>query len=1083
MKLLFDPQAFKFILILVILITRHTGIAQQNITFKHLTNTDGLSQSNVIDIIQDNKGYMWFCTRDGLNKYNGYEFTVYKNKSGDSTSLAGNDVRDIIDDRNGNLWIATFGGLNKYNRDKDNFTQYKTNDGKYSISDNNVECLLEDSNGYIWIGTSNGLDRLNLTNGKITTYHHVPEDSASLTFDNIVSLEEDQDGNIWVGTFNGLNKIDFETNKITQYYHDPRDPSSITDNTINEIYEDKKGNLWIATNGGLNLYNSEKDNFKQFKHEPNNSNSLAHNVIRALNEDVYGNIWIGTENGGLNIYDVKNNIFHLYKNDDYDQHTLSNNSIYSIYRDKRNSMWIGTYSGGVNFYDRDTKSFIYYRSQPNDLKTLAANNVYAIDKDSNGNIWVAMDGGGINMFNPKTQKFTRYMYDASVAPNKSIGGNYVLTMIVDHQDNVWAGTWGDGISVYDINAKTFRHYKNDPQNSNSLSLNNIMHIYEDSNGDIWVSTIGGGINLLKRQTNDFTHYRSNPENPNDPTTISDNFPNSVYEDKKGNIWVGFEAAGAYLFNRAQNKFYHFYQNVADPNSLRGKQVIAFFEDSKGNFWLGTDKGINLFNYADSTFKAYSKEDGLPSNVVKSILEDDNGSLWLGTNNGISKFDPANLTFKNYTPSDGLQGNEFNRSAALKTRDGNMYFGGPNGLNVFYPDSIKDNDFIPPVVFTGFQIFNKEVPIGSADPPLQHHISETDHIELSYQQSVFSFEFAALNYTSSEKNQYAYQLEGFDKGWNYVGNKRSATYTNLNPGEYIFKVKASNNDGIWNEKGASIELTITPPFWAKWYFKTFVVLFIIGILLSIYLIRIRVIQSQKIELERQVDEKTRDLSKINEELNQFAYIVSHDLKAPLRGIATLADWIKEDIADLGVTLTEDIKDNVKLLDSRIGRMQNLIEGILNYSRVGRIQAEKEELKSYEVVHEVISLLNVPKGYTIDMKGEFPVIFSNKTWLQQVFANLLSNAIKYHDKEQGKITIAYEDDAKFHIFSVEDDGPGIAKEYQEKIFKIFQTLQSRDDVESTGIGLTIVKKIIEELGGKIWIESDGENGSKFLCTIPK
>lgn len=837
--------------------------AQPQIKFKHLTNNDGLSQSNVLAILQDRKGFMWFCTRDGLNKYDGYKFEVFKHDHHDTTTLAGNDVRDVLEDKEGDIWIATFGGLSKYNRNKNNFTRYTHSENPQSISSNTVTCLYEDESGDIWVGTSRGFHLFDKETGTFTRFQHDPKNPNSLSHRNVTSILEDKEGYLWIGTYHGLNKFDRETGFFTRYYHHSENVNSLGHNYIYEIFEDSRGKLWIGSSGGLSLYRRKTDDFFNYRHETLKENTLSHDVILSINEDAKGRLWIGTENGGLNIFNVKLRKFEHYAYDEYDNASLSNNSVYSIYRDRRNSMWVGTFSGGVNFYDKDAKQFNHYYKKPGNSESLSSNKVYAIDEDSYGIIWIGTDGGGINRLNPETGHFKHYFHEEG--NGNSLSGNHILSLMVDRRDNVWVGTWGDGVSKFAISTNKFVHYKYNPRSSNSLSLNNISSVYEDRTGGIWISTVGEGLNYLNAATGKFIHYKENSTE----VTLGDDYPCLVYEDKMNNIWIGTEAAGIFLFNRRSKEMVNFTNDPDNPKSISGEKIFEVFEDSKGNIWVGTNNGLNLFNHTDSSFSAYYKRDGLASNVIKSILEDDRGNLWMGTNKGLSKFNPRTKIFKNYMPSDGLQGNEFNRNAALKASDGRLYFGGVNGFNVFHPDQIKDNDFIPPVVITDFKIFNQTVPVGTEDSPLSNHIEETKEIVLSHKHSVFSFEFAALNFTAPEKNQYAYMMAGFEKNWNYVGNKRTATYTNLSPGEYVFKVKASNNDGIWNEEGRSVKITIVPPYWQTWWFRLLALLVAIALGFVGYFSRVNRIEKQKKALEKQVKARTSEIMEQKRELEAQA----------------------------------------------------------------------------------------------------------------------------------------------------------------------------------------------------------------------
>ena len=589
--------------------------------------------------------------------------------------------------------------------------------------------------------------------------------------------------------------------------------------------------------------------------------------------------------------------------------------------------------------------------------------------------------------------------------------------------------------------------------------------------------MGGGLDRFDYRTKTFESYY-------DSSLIFNHWIITIQEDSYGKIWISTIDA-LNVFDQATGTFKHFKHDTSDSKSLSDNLVITFFEDSQKNFWIGTINGLNVYNRPDNNFDCYTKEHGLPGNQILGILEDDRGNLWVSTNKGLSQFiqgtkRPKKPIFINYDIGDGLQGNEFTQRSCWRGQDGRMYFGGNNGFNVFHPDSLKENTHIPPVVITNFLVFNKPVKIGEKESPLKSHINLTKEITLSYKHSVFSFEFAALNYLVPEKNQYAYKLEGFEKDWNYVDNQRMATYTNLNPGKYTFHVKASNNDGIWNEEGTSLRIIITPPFWQTIWFRFSMLVLIISAVYTIHFLRVKNIVAYGRELEIKVEERTQDLRKSNKELEKFAYIVSHDLKAPLRGINQLAEWTSEDYSKV---LDKEGKKNLKMLKERTFRMNDMIEGILQYSRVGRTEGKAEKVDLNKLLKDVIDLLSPPDNIKITVKNKLPKYKADRTRLTQLFENLINNAIKYIDKPQGIIKIGCAEEADEWKFSISDNGPGIEEKYFEKIFKIFQTLESKESDKSTGAGLAITKKIIDLYKGRIWLESEMGKGTTFYFTLPK
>lgn len=858
----------RYIFIVLLQVIGFFAMAQkQNLRFEHLGIDEGLSQSNVICILQDSRGLMWFGTRDGLNKYDGYKFTVYKNKADDKNSISNNYIQAIKESKNGCLWIATRGGgLNRYDRQKNQFTSFKHDPkNKYSISSDIVNAIWEDRQGNVWIGTEDGgLNMFDPGKNQFITYTYNKNDNNSLSDEFVRDILEDSEQNLWIATNNGgLNLFNRKNNTFTRFQHNENNRKSISGNNLYTMFEDSKHRLWIGTNGsGLDMLNRETGEFYHFKNDANNANSLANDHVHAINEDNKNNLWIGTENGGLSILDPSN-VFTNYASDEFDNSSLSNNSIYSIYKDNKSNIWVGTFNAGLNIMNRDAVKFTHYKHIPF-KNSLSYNKVLSIYEDSKAGIWIGTDGGGLNLFDPKTSLFTNYRHQPG---NKnSICGDYVLSVREDYKNNLWVGTWADGITVFNRAKNSFKHYKNDPADKSSLSCNNAWAIFEDKDKNIWIGTHGGGLNLYNPDDDSFTNYQSDES---DPSSLSNNNVHSIFEDSEGYLWISTEGGGLNRFDKKRKTFTRFIHDDI-KNSISNNVVGAVYEDGNGILWIATMVGLNRLDKKTNTFTVYTTKDGLPNNTIFGILEDNNKNLWLSTNKGVSRFNIAAKTFKNFGVADGLQSNEFKEEAYCKSRYGTMYFGGNNGFNQFSPYNISDIAFEPPLVITGFQVFNKDVPIAERDSdasPLKKDITETKEITLSYKSSVISFEFASLNYTSTEKKQYAYMLEGFDKTWNEVGTKRTATYTNLDPGEYVFKVKGLNNDGSWSSVVTSINLTITPPFWLTWWFKTAAALFVIGCLLGFYRYRMGAVTRQKEKLEIQVKERTDEVVRQNEQMKK------------------------------------------------------------------------------------------------------------------------------------------------------------------------------------------------------------------------
>jgi len=828
----------------------------QNIHFKHLTTNHGLSHSHVRCIIQDIQGFMWFGTFDGLNIYDGYDFTVYRNKLNDPNSVTSNVIRSIYEDSQGNLWIATMQGLCLYDKKRDLFINYNRENG-YNLDSFDIRNVFKDSKGNLWIGsTENGLYLFDPKNNKNIHYSYNKDDPNSISSNIIRQIYEDSKSNLWIATEGGgLNLFNRDTKTFTHFTHKKNNPNSIIGNTIYAIVEDTEGNLWIGCYGDglscIHIDDIDTHFFVNYRHNPESNASLSSNLILSLCPDQNGGLWIGTENGGLNFLSKNMKTFINFKNDQNVPHSLNDNSIYSIYQDKTGNLWIGTYTGGINIIYQGRQAFKHYMNVPGNPNSLSNNSVWEFCEDQQGFIWIATDGGGLNKLDPQSGKFEYFNSE-----NSNLNSDAMLTVYIDSQNDVWIGTWTGGVSLFNRRTKSFLTFSS--QNSN-LSNNNVLDIVEGRYGNLWFAT-QEGLNKFNRKDKSFITYTDNNSD------LINKYVEVVKVDHYGNILMG-TVGGFVVFNPETERFENYTHDPENNNTISNNFITSIYEEDSTTIWIGTSNGLNRIDRKTEIITRYMKTDGLPNNLIFGMEKDNKGFLWISTNGGISRFNLITESFKNYTKEDGLQGNTFIKKSHYKSRDGKLYFGGVNGFNVFDTEDIEDNKNIPWVVITDFRIFNKNVSIGSEDSPLKKHISQAEEIVMSYKQSIFSFEFVALNYLSSEKNQYAYMMEGFNKKWNYVGSKRTATYMNLNPGHYIFRVKASNNDGVWNQQGTSVKITITPPFWKTRWFQAILVIMVVGSAYSWYRMRVRHLENQKKKLEKQVKERTTEIRDKNKQLTK------------------------------------------------------------------------------------------------------------------------------------------------------------------------------------------------------------------------
>jgi ligand-binding sensor domain-containing protein/signal transduction histidine kinase len=842
-------------LLTVFCVSKLTQAENKNFVFDRISFEKGLSQSTISSIIQDHEGFLWLGTQEGLNRFDGYNFTVFLHKATDKYTLSDNWITTILEDKEGNLWIGTnAGGLNLFDSQNNRFIRYKHDESDpNSIGSDHILALFEDQSGYIWIGTEGG--GLNRFDKKLKQFDRYQFNTQGLTNEknnDITAICEDIHGNLWWGTDGGgVYCINWKTGGFHNFQNELHNDSSLSNNKVLSILNDQHGNIWIGTNGGgLNKYFVRDSLFIRYKSDINNPSSISDDHVYVIFEDRSSNIWIGTDNG-LNQYLPESDNFLILRSDPTEPTSLSDNMIRSIYQDKGGILWVGTYSGGLNKYDYKKAVFKNYRQNPAHPNSLSDRNVWAICEDYNKILWVGTNHG-LNRLDRENGEIIQYFHDLN--DSRSLGNDQIKCLFEDNEGELWIGTEGGGLTKFNQEQNSFLHFTHHPKDTGSISENSLRCIFEDSKGKLWVGTING-LNILNREEGKFKKYF---HDPNDPNSISNNHIRYVYEDRRGAIWIG-TFNGLNLYIEKEDKFISFRNNPSNPLSISSDRVLCLYEDSSNRFWLGTHGGgLNKLDRDEFLFTHYTIYDGLPNNTIYGILEDKQGNLWLSTNQGLSKFNPDEETFKNYDKHDGIQSNEFNGNAFFKNKAGEMFFGGINGLTVFIPDEVKENSEIPPLVITSLKKY---------DETLYFHHSSTAHgeIELSYKDDLFSFEFAALDFTNPEKNQYAYKLEGFDKDWIFCGNQRIASYTNLDDGTYIFKVRGSNNDGIWNTTGTSIKVFIYPPFWDTWWFK---LLLIISLIVTIYMIitlRMKSVNAQKRRLELEVTQRTRELNQSNYEL--------------------------------------------------------------------------------------------------------------------------------------------------------------------------------------------------------------------------
>ena len=832
------------------------GYSQQtNIKFGHLSLKDGLSQSEVLCIIQDKKGLLWFGTQDGLNQYNGYEFKTFSHDIIDSLSISSSFVHDFIEDATGNLWIATEVGLNVYNNAQHSFKKI-TQNVRSEKSKNNVWTVVE-HNDYIWAGTDSELLRINKKTFDVEQIKlNTITSNKLLKIRNLIFIDE---ANLLIATEgNGIIKYNISSKNTTQY---TTENSSLTSNVVWSFSLLMKDQLWIGTSSGINILNSNTDKITS-NHKINQF--INHASVTKIFEDKSGIIWLGTEAAGLFKVNSNENIDH-YTYDATIYTSLSSNKVNSIYEDNSGIIWIGTQSG-VDKFDKQKQFFKHFQYLPNNTNTISSNMVWSIfqDNSTTPTLYVGTNKG-LNIFNKETGEshfILPKFFNLSESEQKN---ESVYSIYKDHTNTIYVGTDG-GLMIYQNNLLIPAKFLE------PVPKNRIYRIFEDKKNRLWLGTKEGLV-LISANRKNVTLFNGSPTKGQ----LKADLIRSIIEDKNGTVWIGTDGGGLSKVIEDDGRIFFttYLNNSAYLNSLSNNSVLTLLEGKDGYIWIGTfGGGLNKFNTKTEEFVRFTEKEGLANNVIYGIIEDHNNTLWISTNKGISAFDKKNNTFKNYDESDGLQSNEFNTGAFYKSNYGELFFGGINGYNSFYPDDVHLNKSLPKPLITDFYLFNKPVEIGE-NSILPKDISELNEITLKYRQNVISFKFASLHYSYPLKNQHAYKLENFNDDWVNIGNNRIANYTNLDPGEYIFKVKVANSDGVWSEDIAQIKVIVLPPLWATWWFRMLAIIVILAIIYAYYITRINRVKAQKLLLEVQVRERTYEVIKQKEEIEAQKKLIEEE----------------------------------------------------------------------------------------------------------------------------------------------------------------------------------------------------------------
>jgi ligand-binding sensor domain-containing protein/signal transduction histidine kinase len=1113
----FQRLAFVMLLCLAASFVQAQPDLLEKVRFTRLEEKAGLSNSNVTCILQDSRGYMWIGTEDGLNKFNGYEFRVYRHDSKDTCTILTNSIRCIYEDSEHRLWVSTRpGGLHYYDDEHDRFIRVPG-----FLKESQIIHISEDADHNVLFGGARDINtviiKLDRKTKKWETHNLFRSDEP------IMSIVPDANGEFWIGVRKtGFMKWNSRTNQIIKDFQLAANSEPIRARDIRKIIKDENEVLWIAAAEGLTRFDLKTKVVKNFTAHPGDKHQLLVNPIFFMAAD--GNyLWLATENGGLSRFDKTSNTFTNFVYNKDDPFSLSDNAVWTVYKDKQNRLWVGTFSKGLCVIDHLANKFSQLNTVlPNDI-------VNAIYQDSKNRLWIGTEGGLVR----KDGEHVRY-YSHQDGQPYSLSSNPVLSIYEDSKKQLWFGTWAGGINRYREATDDFVNYPADAKNPSKLTDPNVYAICEHKQtGQLLVASYHG-LNVLK-SNGTFDHYYAEMHE-------SDNYVRTIYEDSKGVVWVG-TIEELNMFDPQKKTLVMFDRR---PFELKTSEMVnSILEDNKGRIWVGSNQGLQKLE-SGKLVKRYTAQEGLPSTIVNGILEDRKGNLWISTSKGLSQFDPERNTFMNYDVNDGLLSNEFKPNACFKDKEGRMFFGG-KGVNVFDPQEIQKNPFPPPVYITDFKIFNKSVAIGTEDSLLSKHISLTREITLSHRYNFFSFEFAALNFSSSEKNQYAYRLVGFDPDWVYIGNKRSAIFTNLDPGTYTLRIKASNNDGLWNETGTSLIIHILPPFWKTWWFRTLLFVTLVMCIWIFYKARLQsiklqnrrlehmvtkrteelqntnqqlvlrekeiqvqnhellqqreelasqneqlrmaraLIQEQNLEitqknetLETEVKERTKELVDYNEQLEQFAFVTAHNLRAPAARILGLGYILNK---------VPDQEEQKMILSKLVSTTTELDEVIRDLSAILVIRQNRDSEISIICLQDewnqvVKKLSNEIAETNTVIKADFsqaPHVRHIRNYINSIFENLLTNSIRYrHDERTPFIEVQSKIITNYVVIQFRDNGLGIdLVKFKEKIFMPYSHFHTR--MQGRGIGLYLVKAQVVALGGRVEVESTPNEGTTFSIMI--
>lgn len=1052
---------------------------EPGLRFKHWNTDQGLSASTVTCIKKDRYGYMWFGTYDGLNKFDGYEFQIYRNKRNETRSISSNAILSIFEDRTGRLWIGTQTGLDLYNRQTDTFTHFRTPTGT-TLTVVDIEETIE---GEILFLATDQLFTVRLADSTCVRYGSERLTNYLHNFAGLRRLFLDRDGLLWIiMEANGLVRFDLRTARLKHYATAQQEIHGLPSDRIIDIVEDQAGDFWVATKDGLYFYDKKADRFTPTSEVLAQNQTLSNDNCYCLFIDADNDIWVGTSQGGLNLLPYGRQGFQHILHDPQNTFSLSNNSIQSIFVDEQKALWVGTLKG-LSFAQNESKVFDTFRRESNRLQTLSDNAATAFCETTSGNLWIATDGGGLNYFDRTNGHFTAYRSN----PNDphSLRSDAILAVYEDSHGKLWVGGFLAGLSLMNKDRRHFTHILHSRDGQVAISNDDVRHIYEDRRGDIWVATNGDGVfQFLNGDPARYQQYRSDLHDIEH--SLRTNYCLVIHESADGMLWVG-TYKGLSRFDRQRNLWRSYSADGPDSSRLSNNWIYAICEDSRGRLWVGTAKGLNRLDRETQIFSVLGVQDGLPGDIINGIVEDNQGYLWISTNNGLAKLNPQDTSLVVYTVHDGLQGDEYIHGASAKLSTGEILFGGTNGFSMFQPEAVRSSVKFPVVALNKLRILDQLVENGDTAKPFERIIHDTKELVLTYKQAgIFTLFYSALEYSSPEKIRYRYRLEGYHDNWIDAGPNRSATFMKLNPGRYTFRVTASNSEGAWSDRSVSLHLQILPPWWRTWFaylaYGVVVVLMFWGYhLYSLKLMHLRMdIRAQKLEME-----KAHEVESLK---SRFFTNISHEFRTPLTLILVpLVDLIKTGRQKDWPQILEQFQ----LMKRSAERLLRLVNQVIDFNKIesGKLPINKKEIDLVQFTKDIVETFTpmaADKHITLEFGSNrvncYALVDPDK--IDVVIFNLLSNAFKF-TPAHGEISVTVKQAAASHVeIFVKDTGPGIPVEHRDHIFDRFYHVDHpiSQERQGAGIGLSLSKELIELHDGEIAVQNEKVSGACFCVRLP-